>query len=55
MTVNTSRGITSPLCRQADLEASYLYNGGRGIFLKDGKATIDFCSNENGPVGLYSP
>lgn len=54
VSVNTSRGNTGPLCRQADLEDSYLYNEGRGIFLKDGKATIDFCSGDSGTVSLVS-
>lgn len=54
VTVNTSRGNTGPMCTEADLQRSYLYNDGRGIFLKDGKATVDFCSGDMGTVGLVS-
>lgn len=54
MRVNTSRGDTGALCLQSELEDSYLYNDGRGIFLEDGKATIDFCSDDDRMVGLAS-
>ena len=46
----TSRGDTGNLCEQGDLESSYLYNEGRGIFLKDGNARIEFCSDGSGMV-----
>ena len=46
-TVNviTSRGETTPLCTDEEIDGSYL--SGRGVILQDATARIDFCSNDN--------
>jgi hypothetical protein len=48
LSVDTSRGLINEVCRNNVFETSYLYNDGRGIFLEDGKARVDFCTNEDG-------
>lgn len=48
--VNTTRFDTGSMCTQAELEASELYNNGLGVFIEDGRADIEFCSNGAGTV-----
>ena len=47
--VNTSRGDTGLICTMDDLinTGDSLYNGGRGIILPDGKASVEFCSGNS--------
>lgn len=52
--VRTSRGDTGSMCELDDLRNSYLYNDGRGIFLEDGMASVDFCSDGMGIVSWTS-
>lgn len=50
--VRSSRGDTGNMCSQQDLINSYLYNDGSGIFLEDGMASVDFCSDDMGVVSF---
>lgn len=48
--VNTSRFDTGEICTQGELESSELYNNGLGVFIEDGRADIEFCTNGAGTV-----
>ena len=43
--MNTSKFSTGRLCTRNDLINSPLYNGGRGVFIEDGRADVEFCSD----------
>ena len=45
VTVNTSEFSTGRLCTNFDLINSPLYNDGRGVFIEDGRADVEFCSD----------